>query len=127
MKSENRRGKEFSNEIKKKRKKEVNYCCEGCGKRITTTRREHTCTEALELHHEQPISLGGDRRTKARVLCGPNMCHQVADDLAQQGVYFSELEQQFGEHPLQPYRRKLWKGKKAKVERRLLKRLGKAS
>src|SRR5579872_6352993 len=127
MTAESRRGKEFSKSEREEKKKELDYHCEGCGRRVTGRR---TCTDphavTLEGHHEVPIARGGNKKTRLRMLCGPG-CHGVADVLAiEDGILLGSLEEKIGPYALQEFERDIQKGKIKKVERKVKKRLRRA-
>lgn len=127
MVDENRRGKEFSSRAKNRKKEEVNFCCEGCGRQLTSRRTNaNPSVEALEIHHDPPISQGGGKRSRARVFCGPNRCHSLVDRLAMYGVSFSNVEEKLGSHPLAPYVEHFDQGRRRRAEGRVLRRLWRA-
>lgn len=114
---EYRKRKEYSQRAKTRRKEEVDYCCEGCGRKILTKRTdEDPQSLALESHHDDPIIFGGDRTSPHRILCGPRRCHEVADIAGiNANISFGHIVDILGPHPFQTYLPELEGGQVKKV------------
>lgn len=126
MVAEIRRGQEFTKHERRQAKEDAGFCCCGCGRKIETKRPYNKPNvEALEVHHDPPIILGGGKDSTKRVLCGPEGCHKTVDLLAiEYGITFAKVVETLGEYPFRQYIGSIVESKPHKVARRVLRRIG---
>lgn len=89
---EARRGREFSTAQKRRVRERVGGHCQACGRD----------DKFLEIHHDPPVSQGGDRHANPWPL--DHKCHAIADELAiRHGVSLADVRRTLGPRPLADY------------------------
>ncbi len=112
MITEERREGDFSRGQKKAARRRADHRCEACG----------SAHDALYVHHDPPISMGGGKNSRAWAL--DLQCHKVADKLAlEHGISLTEVRERWGTRPLEPYAQSLDKGKVRHIVKRVRQRI----